>query len=472
MPLQPLIEEIDYRDPFDALCVVPPEPGVVLLDSAMAHPTLGRWSWLAFDPFARFTSRQGAAYWDNELLPGHAAHALRRQLARHSGVRPDPRLPLLGGASGIFAYEAGRLFERLPKPKGSGRKRPEIDLFFHDAGVAFDVVDRRAFLVSTGLPEEDSLRRGRRIYERAERLREVLRSRPVRLVRPPVAIPRDAWRPNMSSDQFMHVVDRTKEYIAAGDIFQANLTQAWHADLAHHFDPLALYGALRTANPAPFGAFIVTPDRLVASTSPEGFLLLRDGLAETRPIKGTRPRSANSAEDRRLAEELIASEKDRAENVMIVDLMRNDFSRVSMPRTVEAPVLCGLESYASVHHLVSVVKGRLKPGLDAMHLLAACFPGGSITGAPKIRAMEIIHELEPDARGVYCGSVVHFGYDGSLSSNIAIRTLVVENGVASIRAGGGITLLSDAEEEYVESLVKAERMFQALEPARLAEAAS
>jgi para-aminobenzoate synthetase component 1 len=176
-------------------------------------------------------------------------------------------------------------------------------------------------------------------------------------------------------------------------------------------------------------------------------------------------------EDRRLAEELLASEKDRAENIMIVDLMRNDFSRVCLPRTVEAPVLCGLESYASVHHLVSVVRGRLKPGLDALHLMAACFPGGSITGAPKIRAMEIIHELEPEPRGVYCGSIVHFGYDGSLRSNIAIRTLVVEDGVASIRAGGGITLLSDADDEYEETLVKAERMFQALEPVRLAEAA-
>jgi para-aminobenzoate synthetase component 1 len=472
MPLQPLIEEIDYRDPFDALCAVRPEPGVVLLDSAMAHPSLGRWSWLAFDPFARFTSREGAAYWNDEPLPGHAAHALRRQLARYSGVRPDARLPLQSGASGVFAYEAGRLFERLPEPKGGARRRPEVDLFFHDAGVAFDVVDRRAFLVSTGLPEEDPLRRGRRVYERAEWLRDVLQSRPAQLLSAPVAIPRDAWRPNMSADRFMHIVDSTKEYIAAGDIFQANLTQAWHAEPGARFDPLALYRALRTANPAPFGAFIVTPDRLVASTSPEGFLLLHDGFAETRPIKGTRPRAASGAEDRRLAEELIASEKDRAENVMIVDLMRNDFSRVCLPRTVEAPVLCGLESYASVHHLVSVVQGRLKPGLDAMHLVAACFPGGSITGAPKIRAMEIIHELEPDPRGVYCGSVVHFGYDGSLSSNIAIRTLVVEDGVASIRAGGAITLLSDAEEEYEESLVKAERMFQALEPARLAEAAS
>jgi para-aminobenzoate synthetase component 1 len=437
----------------------------------MAHPTLGRWSWLALDPFARFTSCDGVACWNGEPLPGHAAHALRGRLARYSNISPDPRLPFQGGATGLFAYEAGRLFERLPAPKGGRSDRPEIDLFFHDAGVAFDVVDKRAFLVSTGLPEDDPLRRGRRLHERAEWLRDLLRS-PARRSGPPVLIPRAAWRPNMSAGEYRRVVERTREYIAAGDIFQANLTQAWRAEIGTRFDPLALYGALRAGNPAPFGAFIVTPDRLVASTSPEGFLLLQEGHAETRPIKGTRPRSADPHEDHRLAEELLASEKDRAENIMIVDLMRNDFSRVCLPHTVEAPVLCGLESYASVHHLVSVVKGKLKPGLDALHLAAACFPGGSITGAPKIRAMEIIHALEPEPRGVYCGSIVHFGYDGSLRSSIAIRTLVVEDGVASIRAGGGITLLSDPEEEYVESLIKAERMFQALEPARAAEAAS
>jgi para-aminobenzoate synthetase component 1 len=472
MPLQPLVEEIEYRDPFDALSTVPPEPGVVLLDSAMPHPTLGRWSWLALDAFARFTSFDGSAFWNGKPLAGHAIHALRRQLARYLGVRPNPHLPFQCGASGIFAYEAGRLFERLPEPKGSRPKRPEIDLFFHDAGVAFDVVNRRAFLVSTGLPEEDPLRRGRRIYERAEWLRDLMRTRALRLASPSVSVPRNAWHPNMDADAYLRGVARTRDYIAAGDIFQANFTQGWQAPLDEGYDPLTLYRALRATNPAPFGAFVITPDRLVASTSPEGFLLLHDGRAETRPIKGTRPRAAGAEEDRRLAEELVASEKDRAENVMIVDLMRNDFSRVCQPHTVDVPTLCGLESYASVHHLVSVVEGRMKPGLDALHLLAACFPGGSITGAPKIRAMEIIHELEPEPRGVYCGSVVHLGYDGSLTSSIAIRTLVVEDGTASIRAGGGITLLSDPEEEYEESLVKAERLFQALEPPQRAEAAS
>jgi para-aminobenzoate synthetase component 1 len=468
----PLIEEIDFRAPMEALAALPAGPGLVLLDSAMADPKLGRWSWLAADPFGRFASVNGAAFWNGAPIEGHPIDALRERLKRYAQPRHEAQLPFQGGASGFFAYEAGRLFERLPAPKWHRSICPEIDLWFHDVGIAFDIVERRAFLVSTGSPEHDEARRVRRARERSEWLKDRLAQAPARPPARPIVIPRNAWRPNMRADEFRAAVERTRRYISNGDIFQANITQAFRAALPERFDPLALYAQLRSANPATFGALIVTQERIVASTSPEGFLRLEGALVETRPIKGTRRRSPDAQEDRRLGEELLASEKDRAENIMIVDLMRNDLSRVCLPRSVEAPVLCGLESYANVHHLVSVVRGRLKPGLDALNLIAACFPGGSITGAPKIRAMEIIHELEPDARGVYCGSVAHLGYDGSLRSSIAIRTLIAEDGVAAIHAGGGITLLSDAEEEYAETLVKAERMFSAFEPARAAESAA
>jgi para-aminobenzoate synthetase component I len=462
------IEELDYREPMDALATLPMRPGLVLLDSAMPHQKLGRWSWLAADPFARFTSFDGRAYWNDVPLDGHPIRALREKLSHFHQGGADPRMPFPGGASGFFAYEAGRLFEFLPSPKWPAAACPEIDLWFHDVGIAFDVIDRRTFIVSSGWPEEDEARRRRRARERGEWLRDLFKTAPVRAPNAPIIIPREAWRSNLSEGAFKGAVERTRRYIADGDIFQANVTQAFRAELPENFDPLVLYSQLRLANPAPFGALIVTPERVVASTSPEGFLRLENDAVETRPIKGTRRRAADPKEDQRLAEELVASDKDRAENIMIVDLMRNDLSRVSLPGTVEVPVLCGLESYASVHHLVSVVRGKLRPGLDALDLVTACFPGGSITGAPKIRAMEIIHELEPDARGVYCGSIVHFGFDGSLRSNIAIRTLIAENGVASIHAGGGITLLSDADDEYLETLVKAERMFAAFEPARYA----
>jgi para-aminobenzoate synthetase component 1 len=460
----PFVEEIDYRGPLDALFAMPRGPGLVFLDSAMAHPELGRWSWLAAQPLGRFTSVEGEAFWDGEPLPGHPIDALRAKLRRFRQERSDPALPFTGGASGFFAYEAGRLFERLPAPKG-GEAAPEIDLWFHDAGIAFDVVDRRAFVVSSGAPEGDPTRRRARAAERMASLKEQIAFGSTSFRHPAIHIPRERWRPNMSSENFMRVVERTRRYIAEGDIFQANLAQSFRTALPEDVDPAVLYAQLRAANPAPFGALIVTSERIVASTSPEGFLRLDGDEVETRPIKGTARRSADPDEDRRLADGLVASEKDRAENIMIVDLMRNDLSRVCLPGTVDVPALCGLESYASVHHLVSVVRGRLKPGLDALHLFAACFPGGSITGAPKIRAMQIIHELEPAPRGVYCGSIVHFGFDGSLRSNIAIRTLVAQDGFASINAGGGITLLSQPAAEYAETLVKAERMLSAFEPA-------
>jgi para-aminobenzoate synthetase component 1 len=464
-----MIREIDYREPLDALAAMPRGPGLVLLDSAMPHPEFGRWSWLGADPFGHFVSRGGQAAWNGTPVEGHPLRALRDRLAFYAQACPAAG-PFGGGASGFMAYEAGRLFEQLPEPKWRGVECPEIELFFHDVGLAFDCLDRRAFIVSTGWPEADETQRRRRAAERAEWIGDRLARGPTSRPGAPLVIPRRAWRANMKPETFKANVERTRRFIADGDIFQANLTQAFRAELPAGFDPLALYAQLRAANPAPFGAFILTPERLVASTSPEGFLRVDSGQVETRPIKGTRPRSPDPEEDRRLAADLVGSEKDRAENIMIVDLMRNDLSRVCQAGSVEAPVLCGLESYASVHHLVSVVRGRLKPGLDALDLLAACFPGGSITGAPKIRAMEIIHALEPESRGVYCGSVLHCGYDGSLASSIAIRTLVAEGNVASIRAGGGITLLSDPDAEHAEALLKAERMLQAFEPARQAEA--
>jgi para-aminobenzoate synthetase component I len=458
------LEEVAYRDPLDLLAAFGAESGLVFLDSAMAHGELGRWSWLAAEPFGRFTSNDGGAAWNGALLPGHPITALRATLQRFAVADLGPASRFVGGATGFVSYEAGRLFEKLPAPKSGRASCPEIDLAFHDAGLAFDHVERRLFLVSTGWPESDPARRRRRAAERAEWLRDRLAAAGAPRWSPRVVLPRAAWRANTEPEQFRAHVERVRRFIAAGDIFQANLTQAWRAELPAGFDPLALYAQLRLANPAPFAALLVTPERVVASSSPEGFLSCREGRVETRPIKGTARRSADPAEDRRLAEGLLASEKDWAENVMIVDLMRNDLSRVCRPGTVEVPVLCGLESYAAVHHLVSVVRGELKAGLDALHLLAACFPGGSITGAPKIRAMEIIHALEPEPRGVYCGSIVHLGFDGSLASSIAIRTLVAENGAATVNAGGGVTLLSEPEAEYAETLLKAERMFQAFEP--------
>jgi para-aminobenzoate synthetase component 1 len=263
------------------------------------------------------------------------------------------------------------------------------------------------------------------------------------------------------------MVRRTVDYIEAGDIYQANITQRFQASLPAGFgreasSRLALYDALRRRNPATFAAFIDLGEAAILSSSPERFLKVAQKRIETRPIKGTRPRGANAAEDAALARQLLASEKDRAENLMIVDLLRNDLGRVAKLGSVKVPVLFGLESYATVHHLVSVVTAELDEGRSAVDLLRAAFPGGSVTGAPKIRAMEIIAELEPTARGPYCGAIGYLAATGAMDTNIAIRTLLIDGERISFQVGGGIVADSDPEAEYQETLAKARALFETL----------
>ncbi len=272
------------------------------------------------------------------------------------------------------------------------------------------------------------------------------------------------WRSNFSRPAYEAAVERVRDYIRAGDIYQANLSQRFEAALPAGFDAFAFYRRLRATNPAPFAAYLDHGDLVVASSSPERFLRLDGDRVETRPIKGTARRAAEPAEDRARAAALLASDKERAENVMIVDLLRNDLSRICAPGSVSVPVLCGLETYAGVHHLVSVVAGTLRPGADGIDLLAAGFPGGSITGAPKIRAMDIITDLEGDARELFCGSIGWIGFDGGLDTSIAIRTVFMSRERAVLQAGGGVTLLSDPAAEYDETLAKAERVFAAFTP--------
>ncbi|HWA49261.1 MAG TPA: aminodeoxychorismate synthase component I, partial [Dongiaceae bacterium] len=243
---------------------------------------------------------------------------------------------------------------------------------------------------------------------------------------------------------------------------QANITQRFRARLPAGFERLALYEALRARNPATFAAYLDLGATALLSSSPERFLKLDGRQVETRPIKGTRPRGRSPAEDSALAAELLASAKDRAENLMIVDLLRNDISRVCEIGSVKVPVLYGLESYATVHHLVSVVTGQLGAERDALDLLRACFPGGSVTGAPKIRAMEIIAELEPTARGPYCGSIGYISADGNMDSNIVIRTYCIQGDELTFQVGGGIVADSDPQAEYEESLAKAKALIEVL----------
>jgi para-aminobenzoate synthetase component 1 len=385
--------------------------------------------------------------------------------------------PFQGGAAGYLAYDWARQLERLPAPRFDDLAMADVLFGIYDWVIAWDHEMSRAWLISTGMPETDANARDRRAAERAAAVQERLRSNGFRAASPeqraathsrmapsyPVdgSDPRLGLRSSYTHAAYLDAVNRVVEYIRAGDIFQANLSQRFEAPLVE--PPWDLYLRLRTQNAAPFAAYLDFPDALILSASPERFLRVApDGHVETRPIKGTRPRGVGPEHDAALGQALTESAKDRAENLMIVDLIRNDLSRVCAPGTVRVRELFALEHFATVHHLVSTVVGRLGDDAIALDLLRAAFPGGSITGAPKIRAMEIIAELEPSARGVYCGAIGYLSLTGALDTSIPIRTAVVRGGRVYLSAGGGIVADSDAEQEYRETLDKARGMIDAL----------
>jgi para-aminobenzoate synthetase component 1 len=284
---------------------------------------------------------------------------------------------------------------------------------------------------------------------------------PLRSPQRPVSF-HDGLVSNFSRDEYLRGVERVIDYIRAGDVFQANLSQRLMAPASE--SPLELYLRLRRCNAAPFAGYLAHDDWAILSASPERFLQVRDNIVATRPIKGTRQRRFPPEADLFTQDELVLSAKDIAENVMIVDLLRNDLSRVCRPGSIRVPHLCRVETYETVHHLVSEVQGELEPAREAWDLLAATFPGGSITGCPKVRAMEIITELEQAARGPYCGSLFYLGADGTMDSNILIRTIVHRRGWLQLSAGGGVVAQSDPAAEYEETLHKAAGMLRALRP--------
>lgn len=449
-----------------------------ILESALTGGKLGRYSFVGCDPFATFRSKGRQAVIRTapgpslssvrpaEEVTGNPFEILRELLDRYrmEGIPGLP--PFWGGAAGYFAYDLGEHLEELPSRSSDDLGLPDCYLGFYDAVVAIDHLAGKTFLISTGLPE-----RGEAGWRRAaERLRE-LEARLAAAPGSPGASCAGASRvsevpvgpsitSNFTREAYCRAVARAKEYIAAGDIFQVNLSQRLSTGLT--LPAFDLYRRLRQVNPAPFAAYLSFPEVQVVSASPERFLKLTGGQVETRPIKGTRPRGRDPESDRALREELLASEKDRAELVMIIDLERNDLGRVCEYGSVKVPELMALEEYATVFHLVSTVTGTMRPGLDVIDLLKASFPGGSITGAPKIRAMEIIDELEGVKRGIYTGSIGWIGFDGDADQNIVIRTFVIQGHRAYFQVGGGIVADSDPEAEYRETLDKARGLVRAL----------
>jgi para-aminobenzoate synthetase component 1 len=447
-------------------------PHLLFLDSAERHAERGRYSYVTADPVEwQIEPADSLDGLRGGLVNVFDRLSLRIQNGRASTVEGLP--PFQGGYAGLFGYDLNRRLESVPLVASGHYPTSPVAIGVYDWVVAFDHAKKRSWVVSTGEPEPDRDRRKRRARRRLGEVLDVLKSPD------PVALPNSScgtdgldalWHPlpehqgvfsNLTRDAYLTTVKKAIDYVHAGDVFQVNIAQALSAQLKEH--PFELYTRLRQVSPAPFAAYFDTGEFQIASASPERFLQMdSSGRISTKPIKGTRRRGRNPAEDAALLEDLVTSPKDRAENVMIVDLLRNDLGRVCEFGSVKVPRVCEVESYRQVHHLVSEVVGQLRPGLTAFDLLKAAFPGGSVTGAPKVRAMQIIAELEPTARGPYCGSLGWIGFDGAMDTNILIRTFTAGRGWLQFPVGGGIVADSIPEREYEETLHKAAGLLRAL----------
>jgi para-aminobenzoate synthetase component I len=457
---------------------------LLVLDSAAQRPGLGRYSFVTAAP------KVFSEVWSAQFGVNPLDELEQRQFAFGEVVQRADLPPFQGGLAGLISYDLGQAFEKLPAAQHNEFTIPVVAAGLYDWTVAWDHQTRQCWIIATGWPESDLVQRREQALQQINRVRGLLAARPSdpqqasflananRSIEPispfavaPARLPGRPLFSNFTADQYRSAVKRVKEYIIAGDIFQANLTQRLITPAQE--SPLELFQKLRVRNPAPFSGCLIGSNWSIVSASPERFLKVEplvvsktDGAnrfeVSTRPIKGTRRRPASPQAEIFMRQELLESEKDRSENLMIVDLLRNDLSRVCTPGTIRVPQLCAAETYETVQHLVSEVRGRLSSGVSFSQLIAATWPGGSITGAPKVRAQEIIAELEPHTRGAYTGSLFFRSFGGAADSNLLIRTFVGKGGWWQCGVGGGIVADSDPETEYEETWHKAAGMLGAL----------
>ena len=415
--------------------------GLIWLDSSSRSQRFDRYSYLCIDPV--------------ESIPATATlQDLRHVLTRYSPGRIDSGPPFQGGLVGFFDYEfTGYGFSI--GTHSSGQHHEDCHFRLYDTVIAVDHQADQTWIISSGFKEGSILPCETTAQARIHAINIDIQN----ATQSAISSADLVWNSVTPKTNYLRAVDDILQFIRAGDIYQANFSQAFTADLPKGIDPFHIYLSIRKSNPAPFSAYGAFGDRSIACTSPERLITVNArGLAEARPIKGTIARSSHPEEDKQLRERLLKSAKDRAENIMIVDLLRNDLSRVCAPHSVMVSELCALESYAGLHQLTSSVQGQLADGQDAFDLLAAVFPGGSITGAPKRRSMEIIEQLEAYPRRAFCGAFGYYGFDGAADFNIMIRTIQFQGHHARLDVGGGITSLSDPQEEYLETLLKAQKI--------------
>lgn len=440
-----IIEELKYSDPLYTYEVFAPLVGTVFLDGGQ------RYSFIGIDPF--------------EILSDEASHPflLLQNKLKEFPLETIPNLPpFQGGAMGYWGYDLCAKLETIRLQAKDLFSFPDMIIGLYDLVIAYDHAQQRSWLISSGYPEQHQELRKNRANKRIKWVLNTLEKTSKKESYDNKVFEREEISSNFTEAQYCSAVKKVIDYILNGDVFETNIAQRFQLDLPDDFSSIELYHRLRTINKAPFSSFLNWGDYVIASASPERFLSLKSGVVETKPIKGTLPRGCTPDEDKRLANELLASEKDKAENVMIVDLMRNDLSKVCLPDSVVVEKLCALESFPSVHHLVSTIRAKLLPTHNAVDLLAACFPGGSITGAPKVRSMEIISEIEPHRRGAYCGSIGYIGFNGDMDTSITIRTFAINKNKLSFHAGGAVVLDSDPGKEYQETWDKVRGMIDVL----------
>ncbi len=482
LPITALYEEIIPFNLDQLITLFSSKKDFILLNSAMIMNEYGRYSYLCFDAFATFHSKKKQFFWNNERIDISDPFNFISQKISDYQTESIPNLPpFQGGLAGYFGYEASHYLEELPVISDH-IGLPDIYLNMYSHVIAIDHQLNRCWIIATGFPEQSNAIRVNHAKQQISDIKKsILMATSSRHPGCGEGSPNQSTMPqkmislatigmtcedissNLTEKSYINVVNKTRDYILNGDIFEANLSQQFRAVKPISLDPLALYLKLIRINPAPFTAFInITDKGYIVSASPERFIKITQQAVETCPIKGTRKRAENTQDDLRFAVELASSEKDRAEHMMIVDLMRNDLSKVCQSGSIHVPSLCKLTSFTKVHHLVSTITGTLKDEIHAVDVLRATFPPGSVTGAPKIRAMEIISELEALVRGPYCGCLGYISFTGDMDTSVIIRSYFINHEHIFYSAGGAVVLDSNAKAEYQESLNKARALLEAL----------
>jgi para-aminobenzoate synthetase component 1 len=453
-----LLAELPYHPDSTILFdKVADEPWSVFLDSNQPASTQGRYDIIAAKPNIRLITKNNKTKiqtWSESFtVPGDPFAILEEHLSLHK--KYSLKLPFIGGALGFFNYDLGRYIEKIPNKATDDLSLPDMAMGIYSWVIVVDHKNKKTNLVGDKLDTKTRRNWGDLVRTFSEK--------PSCIKRAEFNV-KSSVTSNMSEEDYGNAFQRIKNYIREGDCYQVNLAQRFSVSVEG--SPWLAYQALRKINSSPFSAYMNYPDFQILSNSPERFLSVKDRVVQTKPIKGTRPRSNDKSKDQSLMQELQDSKKDQAENVMIVDLLRNDISKNCALGSVQVTKLFDIESFPNVHHMVSTITGQLRDQRSTIDLLRGCFPGGSITGAPKLRSMEIIEELEPHRRGIYCGSIGYIGFDGNMDTNIAIRTIVHKDQSMHFYAGGGIVYDSQVNSEYQETFDKAASIMQLFNPGK------